>query len=79
MAADHTIYLSSSACSEVYANNSPSGFTNRLNTPINLNSNIEYEMGLVSMLYPSRYYAIGTTEESIFVTSHIWTGKKKYI
>lgn len=68
MSGEQTIYISSSACVDIYNDNTVDRFTNRLSSPITLNPNIEYEMGLVSILYPSEYYAIDSNEESMFVT-----------
>ena len=67
MASEHTIYVSSSACKNIYINNTATRFTNRLSSPITLNSHIEYEMGLVSILYPSQYYAIANGDEGISI------------
>ena len=70
MASEHTIYVSSSACADIY-DDKIDRFTNRLSNPITLNPHIEYEMGLVSMLYPSQYYAIANGGARISLHSHI--------
>ena len=58
MEREHTIYLSSTGSIDTYPQNTPSKFTNRLARPIILDPKIEYEIGLVSILYPNEYYAI---------------------
>ena len=58
MEREQTIYLSSTGSIDIYPQNKPSKFTNRLASPITLDPKIEYEIGLVSILYPSEYYAI---------------------
>ena len=58
MATDHILYLTSSANLEIFPNNHPSDFTNRIPIPIVLENNIEYEVGLISILYPDQYYGI---------------------
>ena len=58
MASEQTIYVTSTASSDIFSNNTPSSFSNRLGTPIVLDSNVEHEIGLVSILYPNQYYAI---------------------
>ena len=58
MASDHTVYLSSSGCRELFPENNTSMFINRISTPILLDSKTEYEVGLVSILCPDKYYAV---------------------
>ena len=58
MAGDHTIYLTSSGSKNIFTNNTPDRFTNKLSSPIVLDSNLEHEIGLISILYPDKYYAI---------------------
>ena len=58
MASDHILYLTSSGNLDIFPDNSPSNFINRLPTPIVLENNVEYEVGLVSILYPDQYYGI---------------------
>ena len=58
MASDHILYLTSSGNLDIFPDNCPSNFINRLPTPIVLENNIEYEVGLVSILYPDQYYGV---------------------
>ena len=58
MEREHTIYLTSTGNLDVFPNNNPCEFVNRLSAPITLDPNYEYEIGLVSILYPNEYYAI---------------------
>ena len=58
MASDHIIYLTSTGSQDLFPNNNPGNFINRLSTPIILDNNTEYEVGLVSILYPDQYYAV---------------------
>ena len=58
MEREHTIYLSSAGCLDIYPNNNPTNFINRLALPITLDPKIEYEIGLVSILYPNEYYGL---------------------
>ena len=55
---EHTLYLTSSDSLDVFPNNTPFKFVNRLASPITLDPNYDYEIGLVSILYPNEYYAI---------------------
>ena len=43
---------------DIFPNNKPCRFINRLAAPITLDPNYDYEIGLVSILYPNEYYAI---------------------
>ena len=58
MEREHTVYLTSTGNLDVFPNNNPCEFVNRLSVPITLDPNYEYEIGLVSILYPNEYYAI---------------------
>ena len=58
MSSDHIIYLTSSGNLDIYPENNPGRFINRLSSPIILDSNINYEVGLISILYPDQYYGI---------------------
>ena len=42
----------------IFPDNHPGRFVNHLAAPIMLDPNYEYEIGLVSILYPNEYYAI---------------------
>ena len=69
MGTEHTLYLSSSGSKNLFPENTCSKFINRLSTLIILDSNTNYEVGLVSDLYPDRYYAIiaGDDTYNIFI------------
>ena len=58
MARESTIYLTSSGSLDIFPNNKPCCFVNRLAAPITLDPNYDYEIGLVSILYPNEYHAI---------------------
>ena len=58
MTGDHIIYLTSSGSKDLFKENNPAKFINKLSTPIILDSNTEHEIGLVSILYPDQYYAV---------------------
>lgn len=58
MASDHILYLTNTGNIDIYPDNNPAGFINTLATPIVLENNREYEVGLVSILYPDRYYGV---------------------
>lgn len=70
MASDHIIYLTNTGSKNLFPENNPGKFTNRLSTPIILDSNIEYEIGLVSILYPDQYYAILANDDNYNITLH---------
>ena len=77
MASEHTLYVSSSACRDIYINNSVNRFINRLSNPITLNPHVEYEVGLVSMLYPSQYYVIANNDMCMTINTYINTSHGK--
>ena len=58
MGDEYTVYLTSIGCKDIYPENSPCKFVNKLCTPIILSNDSEYEVGLVSVMYPIQYYAI---------------------
>ena len=70
MAGEHIIYLSSSDSCNLFTENNPGRFINRLATPIVLDSNIDYEIGLVSILYPDQYYAIQANQDEYNILIH---------
>ena len=70
MAGEHIIYLSSSDSCNLFTENNPGRFINRLATPIVLDSNIDYEIGLVSILYPDQYYAIQANQDDYNILIH---------
>ena len=63
MEREHTIYLFSTGSLDIYPDNKPCRFTNRLARPIILDANNDYEIGLVSTLYPNDYYALSAYKE----------------
>ena len=71
MATDHIIYLTSTGNLDIFPENTPANFINRLPTPIILENNIEYEVGLVSILYPEEYY--GVLSENDFYNITVYT------
>ena len=56
MEREDTVYLTSTGNIDIFPNNNPCEFVNRLSAPITLDPKYEYEIGLVSILY--EYYAI---------------------
>ena len=74
MASDHILYLTSSGNLTIFPDNRPSNFINRLSTPIVLENNIEYEVGLVSILYPEQYYGILKNDD--FYNMTLYTHQK---
>ena len=52
------IYLTSNGSLDLFPNNNACTFTNNITPHISLDNNKEYEMGLVSILFPKRFYAI---------------------
>ena len=75
MATDHILYLTSTGNLDIFPSNHPSNFINRLSTPIVLETNVEYEMGLVSILYPEEYYGILNRKEDYSMTVFTDQGK----
>ena len=65
MGSEHTIYLTSLGSLEIYPENTACKFINRLGQPIVLPDDVEYEVGLVSILYPTRHDAI-VAHDNIF-------------
>ena len=68
MEREHTVYLSSAASNDIYPDNKPYRFSNRLAAPISLDPKFEYEIGLVSILYPLEYYALLKNQERNVIT-----------
>ena len=58
MEREHTICLTNTGNLDIFPNNNPCRFINRLAAPITLDRNYDYEISLVSVLYPNEYYAI---------------------
>ena len=74
MSTDHILYLTSSGNITYFPENNPARFVNRLPSPIVLENNTEYEVGLVSILYPDQYYGILANNELFYMT--IYTDQK---
>ena len=74
MATDHILYLSSTGNLDIFPDNSPANFINRLSTPIVLENNTEYEVGLVSILYPDQYYGILNNNDYYDITVYTYQG-----
>ena len=68
MGTDHILYLTSTANFDIFPDNKPANFINRLPSPILLENNTEYEVGLVSILYPDQYYGILTGDDNYNIT-----------
>ena len=68
MCSDHIIYLTSSGNQDLFPTNNPGRFVNRLSSPIILDNNINYEIGLISILYPDQYYAILANDDEYALT-----------
>ena len=66
----HTVYLTSTGGLDVFPNNNPCEFVNRLSVPITLDPNYEYEIGPVSVLYPTEYYATVGNQYKNKITFH---------
>lgn len=62
------IYLTSLGCLDIYPENTPCRFVNRLPTPIVLSNDIEYEVGLVSVMYPLQHYIVMPNDENFMIT-----------
>lgn len=55
---EYYLYLCNLGNRDVYRDNVPSQFQNRITPPISLDANTDYEVGLVNCLYPRKYYGI---------------------
>ena len=75
MNGDHILYLTSTGCLDTYPNNNSDKFINRLTTPIVLENNVEYEVGLISILYPDQYYGLLANDDRYAIVVH--TGQDK--
>ena len=51
MEREHTVYLTSTGNLDIFPNNNPCEFVNRLSAPITLDPKYEYEIGLVSYFF----------------------------
>ena len=67
---DEIIYLTSLGSTDIYPENRPTAFTNELPSPLVLDPNKNYEVGLLSMLCPEKFPVIvkGNSSYSIKVT-----------
>lgn len=55
---EHYIYLSSLGNRDIYPGNVPNQFENRVDPPIQLHPDKEYEVGMLNCLYPKVFYAL---------------------
>ena len=78
---EEVVYLTSLGSLDIYPNNTPCAFTNNLTPPIYLDSSREYEVGLVSILYPKQFYTVlkGDSHFSISFISRIGEEEFEYI
>ena len=79
MEREHTIYLTNAGSNDIYPDNRPYRFSNRLATPISLDPKFEYEIGLVSILYPQEYYAVIRHQEKYSITFYSKLRRNKEI
>ena len=63
MEEEHYIYLTNLANRDIYEDNTPCCFQNRLNPPIQLNPDKDYEVGLINCFYPKNYYGICSNDQ----------------
>ena len=68
----HHIYVTSTADGEIYPNSSTS-FTNNIQT-LALDKDVEYEIGLLNVLLPRRYYIVKEGEPECSI--HLECGRK---
>ena len=54
---EHYVYLSSLGNRDIYQGNDPSQSENRIDPPIQVDPNRDYEVGMVNCLYPKVFYA----------------------
>ena len=55
---DHHIYLCNIGNRDIYPENVPGQFENRLNPPLQLDPSKEYEVAMINCLYPKHYHGI---------------------
>lgn len=55
---EHYLYLTNLGNRDIYPDNKPHQFVNRLNPPLLLDPNKEYEVAMVNCLYPKTFYSI---------------------
>lgn len=55
---DQFVYLCNLGNRDIYSNNSPSEFTNRVVPPIQLDPAVDYEVGMINCLYPKQFYSV---------------------
>lgn len=67
---EHYVYLSNLGNKDIYPNNVPSQFENRLNPPLQLDPNKSYEVAMVNCLYPKTFYSIPKNDYSARI--EIW-------
>lgn len=57
------LHIASNASLDIYKDNNPSAFTNYLYNQINLDSNNEYEIGLINIAMPPNHYSLVKNEK----------------
>ena len=62
------IYLTSNGSLDLYPHNNACNFTNNISPHISLDNNKEYEVGLASILFPNRFYAILRDDDTYKLT-----------
>ena len=65
---EHYLYLTNLGDRDVFPDNKPSRFKNRIQPPINLNPDIKYEVGLVSCLFPQNYNCLSNNDPEGCIT-----------
>lgn len=65
MCSNYIVYVNSGLCLDLFPENQPCKFTNKLSTPITLSKEVEYEMGVIGVTLPNEYYAV-TPEDRDF-------------
>ena len=72
---EHYVYLTNLGNRDVHPDNTPGQFENRLNPPLHLDPNKDYEVALVNCLYPKTFYSIPKHDYSgrieIWATAHV--------
>ena len=59
---EHHLYLTSLGNADLFPHNQPNRFENRINPPIHLDPNKEYEIGLINCFYPKQYLGLAMND-----------------
>lgn len=73
---EHYLYLTNLGNRDIYPNNKPHEFVNRLNPPLLLDPHKEYEVAIVNCLYPKTFYSIPKHDYSARI--EIWANAHVY-